>query len=165
MTDFRPHFPTREDAERYVRALADELRLKDWRITVADEPCDDHAQAQVSIPYGRRCAIIYISPEDCGIEGARQAIVHELLHCHFEPINWAVNNAADPLGSLAFGVLEGSVSDATELAIDTLAEAIAPMLPLPGALIASGAIWAEGHRPLIGARSVTYGEPKGRDLT
>jgi hypothetical protein len=177
MSEFRPHFATKDDLQRYVRQLADALRLRDWTIEVQDDPCDDDAHGQIKIAYGRRQAAIWLSRDNVELEKVRHTVVHELIHCHLEPMRWSLNNAQEVLGSIPFGIFAGAAEDALELAVDGLADAIAPHMPLPMRDWSAGpgeppwptgdatgsaapAIWAEGEdgvrRPLTGARSITF---------
>lgn len=128
----------RTELGRYVRWLANELGLRDWHIVLAggDDPPDnrDHA-ACITVYYGRKRARIRLSREWDGMspEDQRHCLVHELLHAHVDPMRTALSNAASTLGDAAYGILKGAHDDALELAVDGIADAIAPYLPLPDA--------------------------------
>jgi hypothetical protein len=111
----------------YVRQLADLLRLRDWRIDVyEDAPAEPTAIASCAPVEGRKYAVIRLGesfltdpPDD-----QRQTITHELLHCHLGPMvrMIEVHDGLPPAAKIAM-----------EYCVDGLADAIAPLLPLPPA--------------------------------
>lgn len=129
---------SRQDAlAAYVRAVADALGLRDWHVTYVDEPPGgiDHENATAAIrpTRGRKWASLWVparwwdeSPED-----RRQTIAHELLHLHFAGMERMLETVQTNLGDAAWGVLRSAHLDALELAVDGIADAIAPHLPLP----------------------------------
>lgn len=124
----------RDELGKYMRELADLMGLRDWTVNVLDEaPDDDHHAADVEVRYGRRWANVRLASDWASErpESLRATCVHELLHCHLKPTEWALNNAQLPLGTLAFGILEGAYNDALEVAVDAIATSWAETLPLP----------------------------------
>ncbi len=119
----------RLDYQPYFRVLADRLALKDWTVIIKDEaPDDGDANASVSVTYGRKRMRIYLSEgflkdDECD---QRHTACHELIHCHL-----------DAYGRLA----EGAATDARplrmlmEIAVDALADAIAPLMVLPSSVL------------------------------
>jgi hypothetical protein len=120
----------------YLRALASLLRLKDWDIRLdRGDPESNSAWASNSLTFGRRRATVRMhsallneAPED-----QREACIHELLHCHFDPLDDAMGDALDLLGDDKATKLARDVYNRQrEHALDHIATAIAPLLPLPG---------------------------------
>jgi hypothetical protein len=111
----------------YVRKVADILRLRDWRLDVAeDAPSDPSAIASCAPVEGRKYAILRLGESfltDGPIE-QRHTIVHELLHCHLGPMIRMIeaHDGLPPAAKLAM-----------EYCVDGLADAIAPLLPEPPA--------------------------------
>lgn len=118
----------------YLRELADQMGLRDWTIQVMDGAPDNPQHAAcVEIRYGRKWANVWFHPEWAQErpESFRTTCVHELLHCHLKPVQWALNNVETLLGSTAFGILSASHDDAMEVAIDAIASEWSKHLPLP----------------------------------
>lgn len=125
----------------YLRALANDLGLRDWTIhtkyTPLDEDGDDSdANAKTVVTYGRKHAMIYLARDFNRLprEEQRQTLIHELLHCHFDAIEVPLRSG-EPLafyiGEQQAGLLRGVVHERVELAVDGIAESIAPGFPLP----------------------------------
>ena len=119
----------------YVRAIANELELRDWTITIAhDSPDDSVYAATVECTYGRKSATIKFcenfltshSPEQ-----QRATVCHELIHCHFKAIEWAYNNLQSDLSPSLFRMGWQGINDQLEFGIDAMADAVAKHLPLP----------------------------------
>jgi hypothetical protein len=111
----------------YVRRIADLMMLKDWRIEISEEPpAASDACASCDPVQGRKMATLRLSsgfledpPDD-----QRQTVVHELIHCHLGH-SWRLLEANDHMSN-------GSKM-ALEYAVDGLADAFAPFLPMPPA--------------------------------
>jgi hypothetical protein len=111
----------------YVRHLADVLRLRDWRVDVLEElPGGSDAIASCAPVAGRKYAVIRLAESFLTdpTEDQRHTLTHELLHCHFAPM-MRLLEATD-----SFGVAEKL---AMEYFVDGMADAIAPLLPMPPA--------------------------------
>jgi hypothetical protein len=138
----------------YVRACADVMGLKDWRIQINLEPPeDDGATAAIAPVYGRRYAELRFC-EDFNERmptEQRQTVAHELIHCHLDELDTVLNTdtLTDIMGKPAFHLLHAHHHTALENATDALAEAIAPMLPLPDLTIMSAAAAEAGEGPWI----------------
>jgi hypothetical protein len=130
----------RTEYSPYFRELGDRFGLKDWRIDVSDEPpSNEDAIANIECVYGRKWAIIRLSdkwladPE----EEQRLYAIHELIHAHYSH----ADGVAEEL--LSKGERRAYIR-ALEYGVDGLANAIAPLLPLPSAILdASPAIISE----------------------
>jgi hypothetical protein len=117
----------RERWAPYVRQLGDLLRLRDWRIQVnEDAPGDSSAIASCAPVEGRKYAVIRLGESFLTdtAEEQRHTITHELLHCHLGPMIRMIeaHDGLPPAAKLAM-----------EYCVDGLADAIAPLLPLPPA--------------------------------
>lgn len=118
----------------YVREVADLMELRDWRFHVAIELLkEDRYEAECDITYGRRHACIRIAPHTLtqDRESIRQIIVHELVHCHTNPIRDQLENIEAQLGKAAYTTIHNATTDVLELSTEALANALAPYLPLP----------------------------------
>jgi hypothetical protein len=120
---------------KYIAVVANALGLRDWSLRLHDdEPDDKDAQASVATVYGRKIAHVnlghgfsMLDPEE-----QRHVIVHELLHVLMDP-TWTLVNQALPgqIGVSAWGVFEAAYRERMEHAVDAIAKALAPALPLP----------------------------------
>lgn len=129
----------------YVRTLADAMYLQDWTFFTSDDPESEpdggidgvrgERNACVACTFGRRAASIWFNPDywrDGSAESRRQTVVHELIHVHFHGAREVVANALAgkyPVGTAQTLVALFDVQ--AEYAVDTLADIIAPMMPLP----------------------------------
>jgi hypothetical protein len=111
----------------YFRSTADKLSLRDWRIEIDEaRPSSPAAIASVCCCEGRKYATIYLN--DCFFTDSRSdqrhTVAHELVHCHAAPYAKAVEmrTGDDQVLKLLM-----------EIMVDGLADAIAPLLPLPPA--------------------------------
>lgn len=71
----------------YLRAIADEMGLRDWDVRLEDEPCEPGNAATCKLTFGRKLAKVYVEKDFRSAqtpEEQRDTIVHELVHCHFE---------------------------------------------------------------------------------
>lgn len=123
-----------EAYSEYIRQLADQMELRDWRFkTFIEVPSNPEWAASCAITYGRRHACITINPSTLteSPDDIRQTIVHELVHCHTTPIRDQLDNVEEHLGKSAYTTIHNATTDVLELATEALANAIAPFLPLP----------------------------------
>jgi hypothetical protein len=111
----------------YLRDLADRMRRRDWTIDLKDGvPTDPQAAASIHLTYGRKLATIRVSDDflDSTPETQRHYLVHELVHCHIDAA-WMIAMDSIPQA------VESAFKRMAEHAVDSLAETIAPLLPLP----------------------------------
>jgi hypothetical protein len=120
--------PTRRERwAPYVRLLGDILHLQDWRLDVSEEsPNGVDSIASCAPIYGRKYAVIRLAESfltDDPIE-QRHTLTHELFHCHFAPMMRLLE------ATESFGAAEKL---SMEYFVDGMADAIAPLLPMPPA--------------------------------
>ncbi len=131
--------------EPYVRDMADRMGLRDWKITILDEPSDDDAAGgQCDLVYGRKVADLKIRVPSAP-EELRHVVVHELLHCHAALLDWNANSIEKALSPQAFDLWHYGFEDAQEIMIDGIATAWAETLPLPVHEIVISSKRAEVH--------------------
>ena len=123
----------RGELERYVRWVADEIELRDWTITLDDEPCDDDYTAQIACTEGRKHAVLSVNRKfrEYAPDEQRQTIAHELVHAHHE-MCWRIvqKDLLQPLGQETYNVLCDGYRRAMEYCVDAVADALAKHLPL-----------------------------------
>ncbi len=122
----------RQDFYPYFRDIADRLALKDWTVIVSEEPpSSGDAVASAYLWYGRRRVRIHLSEDflKASESDQRQTSVHELVHCHLDTLERLATREAET------GDLIRPIRLALEYAVDGLADAIAPLMPLPSAVL------------------------------
>lgn len=118
---------------RYLRRAADMLGLRDWAFNLRWTPCEDgDAMASINCISGQKRASIFLTMEfaDLPEHQQRHALIHELLHCHFNAMDTVLYTACGPLGSVAFGILQSNHHNEVEMAVDAIASEIAQLFPL-----------------------------------
>lgn len=117
---------------RYVRALADDLGLRDWSLILKrDPPSDEAALASVNAIEGRKLATVRVCSEyrELTADEQRQTVVHELLHCHLaEGFHYLSKVLRPALGTAADAVLE-AFRLKIEYAVDAIATESANRFP------------------------------------
>ena len=124
----------------YVRWIADEMGLRDWRFEIEwrePEEVDEvegHVRGASCEPVpGRRVATLgfgehlrEVDPEDL-----RETVVHELIHCHLAAL-WAQlrQDLLNPLGQETYNAFIASSERNMEFGVDALAAALAKHMPL-----------------------------------
>lgn len=119
----------------YVRELADRLELRDWTLKLIADPIgDDEAIARICPTYGRKAAVIEFQHgfEHLDAHKVRLTVAHELIHLHVNPIMHCHQHGAVEvmIGKPAYEILDQDVIEKVEYAVDALADAVAPHLPL-----------------------------------
>ena len=108
----------------YIGKLQAAMALQDWTIGVSEEVPDVDCNATIEPVCGRKLATISLA-EDFDIlspEVQRHCIVHELIHCHLAQVTHLGELMSEPT------CIWRSIIEYTT---DGLADAIAPLLPLP----------------------------------
>jgi hypothetical protein len=120
--------------QAYIRDIADRMALKDWTILLSDEPADEESEATTFLTNGRKVAKVYLSSKWEGRtpEEQRHTVVHEMVHPHLYPLTNMGEDDIEPLiGKAAHTLWQASFRRELEYAVDGLADAIAPLMPLP----------------------------------
>lgn len=115
--------------------LANRMELRDWTIGIAVRLSEDDANAEVFREANHKYASIRLREDwdDRTDEKNRLTLVHELIHCHFTESDQLFNNARKlKLGKKWLPLLGESLEVAEERAVSSLANIIAPFMPLPG---------------------------------
>lgn len=123
----------RKTLGEYVRAVADQLWLRDWKFHLMHEPCEEGKAGNVVCVEGQREANISLARHfsELDPEEQRETIIHELVHCHLEACWRMVQGDLDePLGKVGYYVFCDAYRRNMELAVDALAKALAPHFPL-----------------------------------
>lgn len=118
----------------YIKLIALQLGLEGWEFTLDDKPAGEDEYANVSVVYGQRRAIICLAKDRSKwtAETARDTIVHELMHCHLEPISEISSDVLDTAaGARVAAVGNAAVSYVIERTVDAVSTAIAKFMPLP----------------------------------
>jgi hypothetical protein len=122
----RPQVTRRQRWYPYVRSLADLLRLRDWQFQINEDLPPQDAVASCAPVEGRKYAVLRFGESFLTDQPAEQrhTITHELLHCHLGPMCRMLEAESQfpPAARLAM-----------EYCVDGLADAVAPLLPLPPA--------------------------------
>lgn len=119
---------------QYIRDTANTLTLRDWYLTLLDiTPENEDTAASVKSIYGRRRAEIKLRRDwwQDDAETLRHHIVHELLHLHHEGMDTVLHGLKPTLGEAIFNPVYEAFRWQMEMATDAVADAIAPLLPLP----------------------------------
>lgn len=122
---------SRIDLGPYFRCLADNLGLRDWTISILDGPPENpNAAASIRCLEGRKRAEIDLSDRFMTDDETdqRHVAVHELLHCHHAHQGHLMAKWLDDEAFDAYVLCE-------ENTIDALADAIAPLMPLPSKIL------------------------------
>lgn len=123
---------------RYMAVIANEFGLRDWDVTLhAEEPGDGNdggdALASVECVYGRRKAHIRVASafDEVTPEEQRNAVLHELIHIHTEPMRALLRTTLPKIMGLpAFETFWPAFTQADEHATDAIAAAIGDKYPL-----------------------------------
>lgn len=117
----------------YLREMADTLGLKDWDFFIEHNDEDSPFAATCAIVVGQKRAKLGFPPgfDTLTPEQQRQTITHELLHCQTDRWKIIFNRLAPFLSDREYDLMELAFRDVMEEAVDGIATAIAPFLPLP----------------------------------
>lgn len=119
---------------QYVRDLADMMGLRDWHLLLLNEPTDnpEHA-ADIDVVYGRRAACIRFHADWAQADPSelRCTVVHELVHCHLNPMRNVLDNIENAVGKMVYDPTYNALTDYIEYATDAISTAWAESLPLP----------------------------------
>jgi hypothetical protein len=119
--------------ESYLAEALVLLELQDWEITVSREAADITAHADIEVHDQRRTADLRIARDFFTQSPERQRLIlaHELSHVITSRLDRVMENLEEPLGKIAYAILEPNFIDATERMVEHFARLIARELPLP----------------------------------
>lgn len=130
------------DISNYVSTLASLLRLQGWTITLSREHALDENVAEINItPMQKRATLSvhaqFLDPRKLDPvtdipQWQRHTLTHELLHLIVNPILHIADDVTTAgMGRKTQEVAISAINHQVESSVDALADAIAPMLPLP----------------------------------
>lgn len=109
----------------FLRYAADKVGLRDWAFNLRWTPYEDNdeAMAAIKVVSGQKRATVWLCKDfaDLPEPQQRHALVHELLHCHFEAISEACWGTSRLMGEPAHIVFRDTVQREIELAVDAIA--------------------------------------------
>lgn len=117
----------------FIRFAADKVGLRDWafnlRWSYYDE--NDEALAAVKVVEGQKRATVWLSKDfnDFPEPQQRHALIHELIHCHLNPIQELMWSTASLMGQPAHTLLREALQREIELATDAIASEWAVSFP------------------------------------
>lgn len=129
----------RKELTRYVRHIADEMGLRDWGFTIRiSDPAEDvdgvdYAFASIEPVDGRKYAVITFDPEtrDQPPLEIRDTVCHELVHAHLNAACEVVRvDIVDWFPQATYELMFRGFRRNIETAVDGLAEALSPNMPL-----------------------------------
>lgn len=122
----------------YLGDLAVAVGLPTWTFEMdASPPTNrppDTVWATITINDESAQAILWVADDLFTRTPAQQRVtlVHELVHCHLEPLSWSFNQAAETgLPATALNIATHTFGQRVERATDDLARLLAPHCPLP----------------------------------
>ena len=128
----------RKSMAGYVTVLQEQLRLRDWDIKVNfDEEGSDDAYADITPHLNQKRAEIRFGDAFFELDpvGVRHTLVHELLHCHlFYVHDTAESVFRATIRTKAADIAAITLNAEVERATDAIADAMAPLVPLPDVL-------------------------------
>lgn len=116
----------------WLRASADLLGLRDWRIHASPFPAQSDCLAATHLRHDAEVAWVAVGRDFLAADPDDQRITltHELLHCHVQPIiRMATELVASELGRRTEAVIETAIDRVQERSIDRLAAGMAFLLP------------------------------------
>jgi hypothetical protein len=120
-----------EPVAKYLSRLAEAMGLGDWVLDVREEPADEGTVAEIDCTLGQKHARVYLCEEWTDLDPVtqRDTLVHELVHAHLSQLRHMADTLFDEVkggkvAKAAFHLVE-------EYATEAIAQAWAPLLPLP----------------------------------
>lgn len=120
--------------EEYVTQVKDMMGLRDWTILLDKSPSREGTCATIEPMEGQKRAVLALSSSFLREtpDHQRHTIVHELVHCHLAPMMKQVEATSDAtLSRAASTVFWVAFMQNLEYTTDGVADAMAPLLPLP----------------------------------
>lgn len=122
-----------KDVTKWLEQVLPVFHLNHWTITVAQEPADSDAWADIEAHSQANEATLRISHGFWSLTRHKQRLVltHEVSHILTWRLDESVEKLQKPLGDLAWSVFQSQYDDYAERTVESIATVIAPMLPLP----------------------------------
>lgn len=123
--------PTRATVEAWIPLALKQLSLGLWRIQLSEDLSDQDAWADIEAHTQAYTATLRLSPDFWKQDPDKQRAIltHELLHLATQPYDRIVQNLEEPLGKVAWSVLEPQIEDASERVVDYFAQLLAEHMP------------------------------------
>ncbi len=118
----------------YTRQIAVAMGLGGWIIEETEAPATEGCLAEIEPTYGQRHAKLSLCKEWDTLDPVEQrdTIVHELLHVHLSHLTQLAHDIVETVDEGATKAARASLSLAEEYAVDAMATAWSPYMPLPG---------------------------------
>lgn len=122
---------------KFLRHTANILNLRDWHFILSAIPLTDNdngdrtSAARIIITYCQDRATVQLCHDFAKLSAEERTftIVHELLHCHFEPIMQVVSHdLQDVLSGEGYSIIQKTMLRCVETAVDRVATAYAERL-------------------------------------
>ena len=118
--------------KQYLNRLRQTMRLRDWTIRVdfTKTPPDGAYAANTQFDHSRHCELSFAdSFLDLSGKEQTQTIVHELVHCYLFEVHTSSLDAMEAVvGGKALAIFDAGITAQVELATDTVADVIAPLV-------------------------------------
>lgn len=140
----------------FIASLQAFLKLTDWKIVVDETPSTEGTWAEIAVSDQRKVATIHLCPsfEDQPSTGQKHTLVHELLHCYFQPLCSAFEDVIRDLPIAARRIARRAHNRQMEIAVDQLASVISNVIPntqvAAGVMPSCERIKRPGRRPRKG---------------
>ena len=110
--------------------LQDLLGLRDWVITISTKKAEQGSFAQIAPVDGQKRAVLFLGRRFWGlpVPEKRRVLIHELLHCHLDPLEKFVGHATEGLDEVACQAIHAGVRQHIEFIADGLATELAQLL-------------------------------------
>jgi hypothetical protein len=126
----------RKAVTHYIRYVANELGLRDWKFNfmyeTTEEIQEDQSYAVVRLTRGRKVANIYLCREFRSLrpETQRHTIIHELLHCHFSQLQFFFDDLYGVMTAETTRHFDKMWRDLHEWALDGVTDGIENKFPI-----------------------------------
>lgn len=130
--------PSREDkVQDWINLALIQMGIGDWRVEYSSERCADCDDGNIlaCIHPDDRYRAAGLKLADCFWEtdryAQRETLAHELCHLFTARLIDVITKAKKDLPIQVYSLWRSQVNDAEEFAVDAMARALAPTLPLP----------------------------------
>lgn len=126
--------------QRYINKLKNMMGLSNWTIVVSPNPSSPDTHGETEVVYGQHFAKMYLNKDfrKQPPEMLRDIAVHELLHCHMEPMIEVISevikastNQEEPSNVALHKTVVALLEYETERIVDSISESMGKWLPTP----------------------------------